>query len=233
VPAVPASPSEADRDATRHFDGFFNRWFLDPLHGRGYPQDMLRDYEAAGRLPPDWHSLVRGDDLRTIAEPADFLGVNYYRREVVRSTAVSEARNAPRTVHLPPDDQLTTMGWEIHPEAMFDILERVHAEYAPRCLYITENGASFRDVPAADGAVADVDRIAFVRAHLREARRAIAAGIPLRGYFLWSLLDNFEWERGYGPRFGLVRVDYHTQQRSLKQSAHWYRDVIRANAVEL
>jgi len=232
VPAIPASPSDADRDATRHFDGSFNRWFLDPIHGRGYPEDILRDYETDGRLPPNWQLLLRDGDLPTIAEATDFLGINYYRREVVRSETLSQELNAPRTVHLPAEDQMTTMGWEIYPDGIYDILHRVHAEYAPRCLYVTENGASFNDVPAADGTVSDDNRIQFVREHLRAAERAISAGVPLRGYFLWSLMDNFEWERGYGPRFGIVRVDYRTQERTLKQSARWYREVIRANSVE-
>jgi len=232
VPAIPASPSEADREATRLFDGQFNRWFLDPLHGRGYPVDILRDYETDGRLPPHWHALVRDDDLTTIAAATDFLGINYYRREIVRSKTLSEELNSPPTVHPPPHDQLTTMGWEIHPGGMYDILERVHVDYAPQCLYVTENGASFDDLPDPAGVVRDDDRIAFLREHLRAVRRAIAAGIPLRGYFLWSLMDNFEWERGYGPRFGIVRVDYATQRRTLKQSAHWYREVIRANKLD-
>jgi beta-glucosidase len=232
VPAIPASPSEADRDATRHFDGSFNRWFLDPIHGRGYPEDILRDYETDGSLPPNWHSLVREGDLATIAETTDFLGINYYRREVVRSKTMSPDLNAPRTVHLPPDDQLTTMGWEIYPEGMYDILHRVHVDYAPRCIYVTENGASFNDLPTTEGTVSDVNRINFLREHLWAAQRAIVAGVPLRGYFLWSLMDNFEWERGYDPRFGMVRVDYSTQERTLKQSALWYREVIRANSVE-
>jgi len=232
VPAIPASPSEADREATRLFDGQFNRWFLDPLHGRGYPVDILRDYETDGRLPPHWQALVRDDDLTTIAAATDFLGINYYRREIVRSKTLREELNSPPTVHPPPHDQLTTMGWEIHPGGMYDILERVHVDYAPQCLYVTENGASFDDLPDPAGVVRDDDRIAFLREHLRAVRRAIAAGIPLRGYFLWSLMDNFEWERGYGPRFGIVRVDYATQRRTLKQSAHWYREVIRANKLD-
>ena len=232
VPAIPASPSEADREATRHFDGHFNRWFLDPLHGRGYPADILQDYETDGRLPPHWHTLVRADDLTTIAEATDFLGINYYRREIARSKTLSQELNLPPTVHLPPDDQLTTMGWEIHPAGMYDILHRVHVDYAPQCLYVTENGASFDDLPDPAGVVRDHDRIEFLREHLHAARRAIAAGVPLRGYFLWSLMDNFEWERGYGPRFGIVRVDYATQRRTLKQSARWYREVISANKLD-
>jgi beta-glucosidase len=190
------------------------RWFLDLIYGRGYPEDTLRDYESTGRLPRDWHALVRDEDLSTITEPTDLPGINYYRREVVRSTALSEELNAPRTVHLPPAGQLIPMGWEIYPQGMFDILHRVHTEYAPRCLYVTENGASFDDLLTAP------------------TESAIAAGIPLRGYFLWSLMDNFEWERGYGPRFGLVRIDYLTKARTPRQSAHRYREVIRANAVE-
>jgi beta-glucosidase len=233
TPAEPASPSWADRDACRHFDGYFNRWFLDPVHGRRYPADMLSDYAAQGRLPRDWDSLARGGDLEAIAAPTDFLGVNYYNRAVVRSDSVPEAENLPCTVLVAPRSQWTEMGWEVHPEGLYRILSRVHFEYGPRRIFVTENGASWSDSPGPDGRVRDERRRLFVKRHLRAARRAIAAGVPLGGYFLWSLLDNFEWERGYSQRFGIVWVDYATQRRIPKDSALWYRRVIESNSAEV
>jgi beta-glucosidase len=232
TPAQPASPSAADREACRHFDGYFNRWFLDPLYGRGYPADMIADYGRDGRLPERWEELVQGRDLAAIAEPTDFLGVNYYNRTVVRSAAVSESDNLPRTVFLAPESEWTEMGWEVHPDGLYQILCRVHFDYGPARLYVTENGASWSDGPAADGHVPDQRRIRFLREHFRAARRAIAAGVPLAGYFVWSLLDNFEWDRGYSQRFGIVWVDYETQQRIPKESARWYRRVIDSNSAE-
>jgi beta-glucosidase len=232
TPAEPASPSRADRDACRHFDGYFNRWFLDPLHGRDYPADMVRDYAAAGRLPSDWSSLVRPRDLETIAAPTDFLGVNYYSRAVVRSD-VPEAENLPRTVFLAPEREWTEMGWEVHPDGLYQILCRVHFDYGPRRIFVTENGASWTDEPEPSGRVPDERRRAFLREHLRAARRAVEAGVPLHGYFVWSFLDNFEWDRGYSQRFGIVWVDYATQRRVPKDTALWYRRVIEGNSPEV
>ena len=233
TPAEPASSSRADGDACRHFDGYFNRWFLDPVHGRGYPADMIADYGAAGRLPRDWERLVRHGDLAAIAEPTDFLGVNYYNRAVVRSDAIPEAENLPRAVFLAPESEWTDMGWEVHPEGLYRVLCRVHFDYRPRRVYVTENGAAWSEGPGANGRVPDHRRLAFLRDHFRAARRAIAAGVPLHGYFVWSLLDNFEWDRGYSQRFGIVWVDYRTQKRILKDSAVWYQRVIRSNSAEV
>jgi beta-glucosidase len=232
TPAEPASPSRGDRDATRHFDGYFNRWFLDPLYGRGYPADMVTDYASDGRLPADWDAVVQAGDLDAIAEPTDFLGVNYYNRTVVRSESLPEADNLPRTVFLAPESEWTEMGWEVHPEGLYQTLCRVHFEYGPARIYVTENGASWSDAPGPDGRVLDARRIQFLREHFRAARHAIDAGVPLAGYFVWSLLDNFEWDRGYSQRFGIVWVDYETQRRIPKDSARWYRRVIDSNCAE-
>jgi beta-glucosidase len=233
TPAEPASPSRADREACRHFDGYFNRWFLDPVYGRGYPADMVADYGRQGRLPRDWDRLVAPGDLAAIGEPTDFLGVNYYNRAVVRAEDVPEAENLPRTVFLAPEADWTEMGWEVHPEGLYQILCRVHFDYAPGRIFVTENGASWSDPPGPDGRVPDLRRLTFLREHFRAARRAIAAGVPLAGYFVWSLLDNFEWERGYSQRFGIVWVDYATQRRIPKESARWYTRVIGANSAEV
>ncbi len=232
TPSVPASASPADYEACRHFDGYFNRWFLDPIHGRRYPADMIADYVAAGHLPPEGLTVCKPGDLEAIAVPCDFLGVNYYNRTVVRSESVPEAQNQPQTEHLAPKSEWTEMGWEVYPEGLYQILTRVHLVYGPRKIYVTENGASYSEGPDGEGRVRDERRLAFLRDHFLAARRAMDAGVPLAGYFVWSLLDNFEWDRGYTQRFGIVWVDYTTQARVPKDSALWYRKVIAENAVE-
>jgi beta-glucosidase len=232
VPADPASPSEADRDATRAFDGFFNRWYLDPLFRAEYPADAIADRVRQGHLAPGPLPFVGPGDLRTIAAPLDFLGVNYYTRAICRSDAVSEAENLPRTIPEPPREALTDMAWEVWPRGLHDLLVRLHHDYAPKKLYVAENGAAYSDEPDANGRVRDARRIAFLRGHLAAAARAIEDGVPLAGYFHWSLLDNFEWSHGYTKRFGLVWVDFQTQQRIPKDSARFYRDVVAANAID-
>ncbi len=231
TPCVPASPSLADRRAAARQDGTDNRWFLDPLHGRGYPRDVVEDHIARGRLSARGMTSILPGDLEAIATPTDFLGVNYYFREIVRCPDTPEAENLPRTVAKSRYGE-TDIGWEIYPEGLTEILTRVHREYAPEKVYITENGAAFRTGPDSVGRVADHDRIAFLREHIQAAQRACEAGVPLAGYFLWSLLDNFEWAYGYTQRFGIVWVDYETQARTLKDSAHWFRRVVATNGVD-
>ena len=225
-PAVPASPSRADFEAARRHDGYFNRWFLDPLYGRRYPADMVADYAAHGFLPGGL-SFVRAGDLETIAAPTDFLGVNYYTRCIARDEAAQD--NLPRRRFR--GEALTEMGWEVYPHGLYLLLNRLHFEYGPAQLYVTENGASYGTGPAANGQVADKERLAYLREHFRAAHRAIENGVPLAGYFVWSLMDNFEWGKGYTQRFGIVWVDYETQERIPKESALWYRDVIARNGL--
>ena len=230
VPSEPASPSEADREATRHFDGHFNRWFLDPLYKGAYPEDIVRDYLKEGHLGSEGlEAFVRPGDLETIAAETDFLGVNYYSRGVLRSEEVPEEENAPRTVHVAPEEEWTEMGWEVYPDGLRQLLARVHEDYAPGDLYVTENGASWSTGPDDDGRIRDVRRQRYLCDHLLACRQAIAEGVPLKGYFVWSLMDNFEWGEGYTQRFGVVWVDYETMARRLKDSARWYRDSIAAN----
>lgn len=229
VPAEPASASRADHDACRAFDGGFNRWFLDPLYGRGYPADVIADHRAAGYLDDGALPFVQAGDLEAIATPTDFLGVNYYSRAINRSTTVAEADNAP--VMVVASDDRTDMGWEVAPDGLLALLRRVHADYAPARLYITENGAAYGTAPDDDGRVRDVARQRYLWTHFAAAHQAIAEGIPLAGYYLWSLLDNFEWAQGYTKRFGLFWVDYATQARVAKDSAHMCRRIIAANAL--
>jgi beta-glucosidase len=216
VPMYPLTYSDADVDAARRFDGSRNRWFLDPVLGRGYPRDMLEQY--ASILP-----RIEDGDLETIAAPLDFLGVNYYTRHVVRAAADAAA---PATVETHGAEH-TEMGWEVYPDGLTDLLARLHREYELPDLYITENGAAFED-DRRNGSVSDPQRISYLDRHLAALGDAVAQGVPVRGYFLWSLLDNFEWALGYTKRFGIVYVDFDTLERVPKASYAWYRDFIAA-----
>jgi beta-glucosidase len=226
VPAAPATDHPEDREACHAFDGQLNRWFLDPLFGRGYPSDVLASHARAGRVP-DW---LGENDLADIATALDFLGVNYYSRALVRRPHTTSESHS--IVEL-PDVERTDMGWEVYPDGLCDLLVRVQRDYAPRRIYVTENGASYPTGPSADGRIRDEQRQAFLRDHLRAARRALDRGVPLAGYFVWSLLDNFEWDRGYAQRFGIVWVDYSTQARIPKNSGLWYAKVVATNGSEL
>jgi beta-glucosidase len=208
---TPASPDEADEAAARQRDGEVNRWFLDPLAGRGYPEDL-----------EEWQRLVQpviqDHDLELMATPLDFVGINYYIREIIRS----DKARAPQAVF--PGRERTEMGWEVYPDGLLGILQRVHADYPFTALYVTENGAAFADQVGPDGAVDDRRRVDYLQGYVEAAAQAVEAGVPLRGYFVWSLLDNFEWAYGFSKRFGLVYVDYRTQQRIIKASGRWYGD---------
>lgn len=222
-----ASGSEADRDAARQHDGVFNRWFLDPLYRARYPEDVIADRVRRGHLASAELPFVRPGDLEAIATPTDFLGVNYYSRVVLKAGP----DGTPEAVPQVPRDELTEMGWEVWPRGLRDMLVRVAREYGPQAIHVTENGAAFADEPGPDGRVSDPRRVEYLRAHLESALDAIADGVPLRGYFAWSLLDNWEWGLGYAKRFGLYRVDFATQRRTPKDSAFFYRDVAAARAV--
>ncbi|MCP4423590.1 MAG: beta-glucosidase [Chloroflexi bacterium] len=225
-PAVPASPSAADFHAAREHDGFFNRWYLDPLYGRHYPADKVQTYMDEGCLP-NGMNFVQDGDLAAIATQTDFLGVNYYARAIMRDeTAVD---NLPRAVF--PVEPPTEMGWEVCPDSLYDLLNRLHFEYQIPKLYLTENGASYSDGPDENGRIADARRQTYLRDHFIAAHRAIQNGVPLAGYFIWSLLDNFEWAHGFKQRFGLIWVDYETLERIPKDSAYWFKEVIAQNSV--
>jgi beta-glucosidase len=217
TPATPASATPEDVDACREFDGGFNRWYLDPLHGRGYPEDVVDGHRRAGRLGAGELSFCRPGDLEAIAAPTDFLGVNYYTRAIV-SAASADGGPSP-----PPQGPVTDMGWEVHPAGMAPLLLRLTREYRTPRLYITENGAAYATGPDASGRIRDAERVRYLHDHVVAVAEARAHGVPVAGYFAWSLLDNFEWAEGYRKRFGLVWVDYATQRRTPKDSAHWYR----------
>jgi beta-glucosidase len=223
----PASGSEADRDAARQYDGTFNRWFLDPLYRGAYPADVIADRVRAGQLASSELPFVQPGDLEAIATPADFLGVNYYSRAVMKAGPDGRPVGVPQG----PPEERTAMGWEVWPRGLTDSLLRVTREYAPRRLHVTESGAAFADEPDAAGHVADPRRVDYLRAHFEAALDAIERGAPLAGFFVWSLLDNFEWGQGYTRRFGLCRVDFETQSRSPKDSAAFFREVAATRAV--
>ncbi len=230
VPAEPATSSIADFNAYRFFDGFFNRWFISPLYGRRYPADIVADYVAKGYLPPDGLPFVQEEDWQTIATPTDFLGINYYSRAIL--SADTAETDLEKTLFSSVAPEQTDMGWEVYPNGLYNLLQRLYFEYQIPKIYITENGASYSDGPDENGRVADKRRLSYLRDHLTVAHQAIQNGIPLAGYFVWAFMDNFEWNRGYKQRFGIVWVDYETQQRTIKDSALWYKEVIARNGLE-
>jgi beta-glucosidase len=203
--------------AARRMDGQNNRWFLDPIFRGSYPSDL----EDLIRYLPQ----TAQDDLKTASVPIDFLGVNYYHRDVY----AADQNGQP--VHISMDGaEQTDMGWEVYPDGLHALLTRLRDEYSPSAIYITENGAAYSDAPGPDGTVQDIRRREYVEQHLNAALRSMQDGVPLRGYFLWSLLDNFEWAHGYSKRFGITYVDYTTLRRVPKHSAYWYRDFIADQA---
>jgi beta-glucosidase len=242
-PILPHTSSEADREAARRIDALYNRIFLDAVLLGRYPEDLIAD----ARSLTDWAFVVDGD-MKTIAAPLDLLGVNYYRpARVAARTPGAEtpiADGAAGTPHggwggerspypgcddiesMPAPGPVTASGWEIHPEGLMEMLLRLDREYPAIPLAVTENGAAFDDRVTSDGRVLDPARIDFLDAHFRVSAEAMKAGVDLRGYFVWSLLDNFEWAEGYTRRFGLIHVDFATGERRLKESALWYRDII-------
>jgi beta-glucosidase len=218
--AIPATDSDADREAALRLDGHHNRWFLDPIFRASYPEDMVAFYE--GRFGP--LDAILDGDLETIAQPIDFLGINFYRPNW--ASAVDDG--GLDVADAPPDLERTSMGWPIAPEYLTDLLVRVQKDYGEIPLLITENGAAFDDVLDGADVVEDPPRVAYLREHIAAVERAKAEGVDVRGYYVWSLLDNFEWEWGYEKRFGIVFVDFPTQRRIPKRSALWYRDLIAA-----
>ena len=221
-PTEPATSSADDEAAARRWDGAHNRWFLDPVLRGAYPDDVARWYES--RVGPfDW---VLDGDLEVIGRPIDFLGVNYYSRDVVASAPGAGPLELTRAA---PSGPTTGMGWEVAPASLHALLLRLKRDYGDLAISITENGAAYDDPVPTNGLVEDPERLEYLRGHLEAVRRAVADGVDVRSYFTWSLLDNFEWEHGYEKRFGIVYVDYATQRRIPKRSALWYRDFIAAN----
>jgi beta-glucosidase len=213
-----------DVDAARRIDGLQNRIFLGPVLDGAYPEDVVADLE------PHMTGLVRPGDLDVISAPIDFLGVNYYRDYLVAAGDKPEFPspwvNAEEVVFVPRDLPVTDSGWEINADGLTDLLVSLRDSYPNLPLYITENGAAFPDLTTDD-----YDRVSFLESHLQAAYSAIQQGVDLRGYFCWSLLDNFEWAEGYAKRFGLIHVDFSTQVRTPKRSALWYSQVVTQNSL--
>lgn len=220
-PKYPASDRAEDVAATRRADAYMNRQYLDPVFHRRYPAELR---EVFGDAWPEFPSA----DFDLISQPIDFLGVNYYTRSVTRHDPGARPLQASRVRQS--DRPHTALDWEVYPAGLTDTLLWVRQHYGDVPQYVTENGAAFDDPAATDGTdVSDPPRLAYFRDHLRAAHRALAQGVDLRGYFAWSLLDNFEWAVGYGYRFGLFQVDARSQRRIAKASARFYADVIRSN----
>jgi beta-glucosidase len=230
-PALPARDREADAEAARRVDGQANRLYLDPVFHGQYPEDLLSHYRGRGVDPLP----VRDGDLETISGPLDFLGVNYYFRHHIREAPGEAAGPSEIFADLeargivPHDAEKTAMGWPVEPEGLTQILVRIKDEYADLPIYVTENGRAVYDYVDPEGEVKDEERISYLDAHFRAAHEAMQRGVDLRGYLVWSLLDNFEWALGYSKRFGLIFVDYGTGRRIPKASARWYTEVIENN----
>jgi len=223
-PKYPASDAPADLAATRRADAFMNRQFLDPVFFGRYPVELDEIY-GAGRF------AFPAEDFSLIRQPLDWLGVNYYTRGVTRDDPAAEpvrAATVRQEGHI-----YTALDWEVYSPALTDVLSWVRDRYGGVPLYITENGAAFDDPPVTAGGLDDPLRVAYYREHVRAAYRAIELGVDLRGYFAWSLLDNFEWGHGYSKRFGLYHVDFGTQKRTPKSSARFYGEVIRSRGEAL
>ena len=223
-PKVAASESAEDREATKRADAYMNRQYLDPIFLGSYPKELPPLF---GDAWPDWPV----HDYALIRQPIDFLGVNYYTRNVTRY----DPDNWPLRAASVPQEQATytETGWEVFAPGLTDTLLWVRERYGKLPLYITENGAAFYDPPVADGGVDDPLRVSYLRQHILAAREAMRRGVDLRGYFVWSLLDNFEWALGYAKRFGIIHVDFETQKRTMKASAHFYREVVRSRGAVL
>ena len=216
TPSTPATESDDDKRAATLADGFDNRWFADPVFLGHYPRDIV---EGFGKDVP-----IQSGDMEAISAPLDFLGVNYYTRNVVTFDPISQPLQYS-AVTLPGVER-TAMGWEVHPDSFRDLLIRIHRDYGPKKMYITENGSAWDD-QVINGEIHDRSRISYLERHLEALNEVRSQGAPIEGYFAWSMMDNFEWAFGYEKRFGIIHVDYKTQKRTPKASAHYYRERIK------
>ncbi|MBA3073652.1 MAG: beta-glucosidase [Anaerolineae bacterium] len=229
----PLTDSKVDHQIANQAETRQNRWFSDPVYKGSYPVEAVQAYIELGVLKNETPDFIHSGDMEIISIPTDFLGINYYTRQVYH-TDQSEMPSVDHFKSLPaPLDNQTEMGWEIFPQGLFDLLKKVNDEYHPQKILITENGASYSYAPDNFGKIEDPKRIEYLDMHLQAVAKAIQAGIPVKGYFLWSFMDNFEWAQGYSQRFGLVYVDYKTQKRTPKASAYWYGKVIKDNGLAL
>jgi len=215
-PMHPATDSAQDLAKTELEDGLLLRWYLDPLFKGQYPADVLAHLGADA-------PQVQPGDMDIIATPMDFLGINYYSRSVVSAAQTWDVKLSGREV--------TEMGWEVYPEGLTELLLRVQNDFSAPPIYVTENGGAFKD-QLLDGRVHDPLRTDYIARHIAAVAEAIRQGVRVEGYMVWSLMDNFEWASGYEKRFGIVHVDYATQQRTLKDSALWYRNFLHHQTIQ-
>ena len=220
APVYPDSDSAADEQAAHSMDGQLNRWFLDPVYRGRYPEDLVRTLDES--MPE-----IEAEDFSIISRPTDFLGINYYSPFYIAHDASS-----PMAMRMTDrEGEHTSVGWLVRPESLEELLVRVHDDYSPAAIYITENGAAFDDEPPVEGRVRDPRRTAYLHDHILAGLKSIDEDVPLKGYFVWSLFDNYEWSEGYSKRFGITYVDYSTMERTLKDSARWYSEVTRSNSI--
>lgn len=225
-PAYPAAESAADEAAALRYDGFLNRWFLDPAMKGSYPEDMLAFYREKLEAPD-----IQPGDMELIKNnPSDFLGVNYYSRSIVKN---SDREPVLELEIVENRDESWATNGEVFPQGLYDLLLRLDRDYNHPVLFITENGASFGGDEVVNGKIKDDRRRDYLERHFEAASRAISEGVNLQRYYVWSLFDNFEWIFGYRRRFGLIYVDYETQERIWKDSAIWYKEVIKNNGFNL
>jgi beta-glucosidase len=227
ISSYPISDNVEDNKAAKRMEDYINGWFLEPLFKGRYPERIVEFYgEKFNNLD------IREDDMELIKEEIDFLGINYYSRSLVRYNKDSKFLGIEGV--KPQDSQYTAMDWEIYPKGLYDLLIKLNQEYTQKPLYITENGAAFDDKISEGGGVHDQDRIDYLKAHFQSAYKAIQEGVALKGYYVWSLMDNFEWAYGYSKRFGITYIDYeNNQRRILKDSAYWYKNIIVKNSLEV
>jgi beta-glucosidase len=231
IPAEPVDDSPGAHEAARLVDGQQIRVFLDPLLLGRYPDDVVDDFARAGAQLP-----IVGDDAQLIATPIDWIGVNYYSPHIVGPGTYASATGAPSpfipgdaVAQMPITDNVTALGWPVRPRSFAALLRRLHRDHPTTPLFVHENGAAFDDAVSADGTVDDPERCGYIARHVDVVRAAVREGVDVRGYFAWSLMDNYEWAEGYRARFGIVHVDFATQRRTLKSSARWYANLIAAH----
>ncbi|NLD49628.1 MAG: beta-glucosidase [Clostridiaceae bacterium] len=218
TPDYPASQNAEDINAAKLADGILNRWMLDPLLKASYPQDIVKHYIDQGI-----NMEFTTGDLDIISQPMDFLAINYYTSDFVKHDPSKKVESLDKMLE---NIERTDMDWIVYPEGLFDLLMRLHNDYGKPDIIISENGAAFVDTLTQQGKIHDERRVNYLNTHLTQVHRAIEQGVNLKGFYLWSLLDNFEWNHGYSKKFGIVHVDLNTQKRTIKDSGYWYKNVI-------
>jgi len=231
IHVYPNSNSEVNQKAVKYVDGVLNRWYLDPVLKASYPKDIFDVLSKKFNLPQ-----IPTEDLELLSDnPIDFLGINNYTCTRVSGENPEDLDNFQKILRPEKVEgrEYTESGWEVYPEGLYDLLVRVDKDYNHPTIYITENGMASIDEKTTNNIVQDNDRINYLERYLQASHRSIGKGVKLKGYFVWTLLDNFEWIEGYSKRFGIIRVDNETQERTWKKSAHWYKEVIAENGFNI